>query len=135
MRPEFHTNNHFPNLPVVRRRAPAIVVRAVGANRRIRPLDRRCVLRRDWPSERRRSSDSSNDWCCCCSDENTEVETVEAVESPRRFPYSGWAPPPEDEVLVAVESLRENPPDSDDVEGPIDCNDGGCGNEPVAEPT
>lgn len=80
------------NLPVVRRRAPAIVVR--GANLRILPLDRRWLFNRV-PSELLRPSDN------CCS-ENTDVDIVDAVESPRRLNV------PLDEVVVADESLREN---------------------------
>lgn len=89
------------NLPVVRRRAPAIVVRE-PAKRRIRPLDRLacwfccCIL---VPSELRRPS------ACICS-ENTDVDMVDAVESPRRLPPIKV--PPLDDVFVADESLREN---------------------------
>lgn len=53
------------------------------------------------PSELRRPSDSN-----ICSDENTDVEIVEAVESPRRF-WPLMNVPPLDDVVVAVESLRE----------------------------
>lgn len=68
------------NLPVVRRRAPPIVVR-VAANRRIRPLDLRCCccpIART-PSELRRPSV----WTVS---ENTDVDIVDAVESPRFLP-------------------------------------------------
>lgn len=108
------------NLPVVRRRAPAMVVRE-PANRRMRPLDRRCC-------------------CCCCKlcwlpvartlsellrpsctvSEKTDVDIVDAVESPRFLPamYEPLValPTPLDDVVVADESLREN------IEWPNDDN-------------
>lgn len=79
------------NLPVVRLLAP-IVVR--GAYLRILPLDRRWLFSLV-PSELLRPSDN------CCS-EKTDVDIVDAVESPRRLNV-----PPLDDV-VADESLREN---------------------------
>lgn len=102
------------NLPVVRRRAPAIVVRD-PAKRRMRPLDRRgCAFAGPTartPSELRRPS-------VCTVSENTDVDMVEAVESPRRLPLINVpdalataqppAPTPLDDVVVADESLREN---------------------------
>lgn len=102
------------NLPVVRRRAPAIVVRE-PAKRRMRPLDRLgCAFAGPTartPSELRRPS-------VCTVSENTDVDMVEAVESPRRLPLTNVpdalataqtpAPPPLDDVVVADESLREN---------------------------
>lgn len=81
------------NLPVVRLLAPAIVVR--GAYLRILPLDRRWLFSLV-PSELLRPSDN------CCS-EKTDVDIVDAVESPRRLNV-----PPLDDVVVADESLREN---------------------------
>lgn len=74
------------------------------AKRRIRPLDRRCCCcKLCWlpvartPSELRRPS--------CTVSENTDVDIVDAVESPRFLPA---LPTPLDEVVVADESLREN---------------------------
>lgn len=96
------------NLPVVLRRAPAIVVRE-PAKRRIRPLLRRCCCecKLCWlpvariPSELRRPS--------CTVSENTDVDVVEAVESPRRLKNEPPLPfTPLDDVVVADESLREN---------------------------
>lgn len=99
------------NLPVVRRRAPAMVVRE-PAKRRIRPLDRRCCCwcRLCWlpvartPSELRRPS--------CTVSEKTDVDIVDAVESPRFLPAMNEPlaalPTPLDDVVVADESLREN---------------------------
>lgn len=111
---------YIANLPVVRRLAPAIVVRE-PANRRIRPLDRRCcccpIVRT--PSELRRPSV----WTVS---EKTDVEMVDAVESPRFLPTPGTneplaalqpaLPTPLDDVVVADESLREN------IEWPNDDN-------------
>lgn len=90
------------------------------ANRRIRPLDRRCCCwcKLCWlpvartPSELRRPS--------CTVSENTDVDIVDAVESPRFLPALNEPlaafPTPLDDVVVADESLREN------IEWPNDDN-------------
>lgn len=103
------------NLPVVRRRAPAIVVRE-PAKRRMRPLERLCCVFA-WPTARTPSElRRPSVWTVS---ENTDVDMVEAVESTRRLlppmnvpdalpATQPPAPTPLDDVVVADESLREN---------------------------